>query len=235
MDLVRLHPSLHVLRMPVGHIYLWRDPDGLTLVDTGVPGSAPLIEEAVRALGHTPADVRRLVLTHFHGDHTGSAADVASWGDVVVHAHRDEAAFIRGEAEGPPPQLSDWERDLLARVRAGTRDDPVAPVRVDRELADGDVVEMGDGALALAVPGHTPGSLALYLPGPRVLFTGDTIARTPDGEVILGVFNADPAAAVDSFRRQVALEPEIVCFGHGEPLTRDAAALLTAAAARLPD
>ncbi|MEU6431185.1 MBL fold metallo-hydrolase [Microbispora sp. NPDC046973] len=233
MDLVELLPSLYFLRFPVGHVYLWRDPDGLTLIDSGVPGSAPLIEDAVRSLGHSPSDVRRLVLTHFHEDHTGSAADIAAWGEVTVYAHRDDAPFVRGEAAGPPPILSGWERELWDRVHEGMPHVPAPPVRVDRELVDGDTLDFGGGARVLAVPGHTPGSLAVHLPGPGVLFTGDTVARTPDGQVILGVFNADPPAAVASLARQAALDVEIACFGHGEPVTEGASGLIRDAAARL--
>lgn len=36
-------PRLHFISLPVGHAYLWHDPDGLTLIDTGLPGSGPLI------------------------------------------------------------------------------------------------------------------------------------------------------------------------------------------------
>jgi glyoxylase-like metal-dependent hydrolase (beta-lactamase superfamily II) len=231
MDIVELSPRLHFFRFPVGHAYLWRDDDGLTLIDSGLPGSAQAIEEAVRTLGHHPADVRRLVLTHFHEDHVGGAAEVASWGDVTVHAHLAEAPFMRGWTAGPPPDLLDWERPLLERVRAGIPVAPVTPVRVDRELDDGDVLDFGGGARVLAVPGHTPGSIALHLPAEGVLFTGDTIARVSSGEVILGVFNVDPARAAASLRRQAELDVEIVCFGHGEPLTLDASRQLKAAAA----
>jgi len=76
------------------------------------------------------------------------------------------------------------------------------------------------------LPGHTPGSAALYLPGPRILFAGDTIARTPTGEVILGVFNVDRVQAIESFRRQARLDVAIACFGHGDPLTENATAKL---------
>ena len=68
MDLVRLMPRLSFIRLPVGNAYLWHDPDGLTLIDAGLPGSAPLIAEAIRQAGYQPADLRRLVLTHFHAD-----------------------------------------------------------------------------------------------------------------------------------------------------------------------
>ena len=89
------------------------------------------------------------------------------------------------------------------------------------------------GAVAVAAPGHTPGSVAFHLPEPRVLFTGDTATRTPDGgQVIPGVFNADPAQAAESFERLAALDIEIACFGHGEPVTQGAREELRAAAAR---
>lgn len=81
MDIVELLPRLHMFRFPVGQAYLWHDPDGLTLIDTGLPGSAPLIADAIRQSGYQPADLRRLVLTHFHADHIGAAADIVGWGE----------------------------------------------------------------------------------------------------------------------------------------------------------
>lgn len=236
MDLVEVLPSrLFLLASPVGHAYLWCGPDGLTLVDTGLPGSAPRIAAAVETLGFRREDVRRVLLTHGHVDHVGSAAEVAGWGDVVVAAHRDEAPVVRGEADSPPPVLSGWERHLYDQIHATMPTDPPAPVRVDLELRHGDVIDLGGGveAVAVAVPGHTPGSVAFHLPRERVLFTGDTIARAPDGTVMLGVFNADPAEAAASMCHQAALRPEIACFGHGDPLTEDTAPRLAEAAARL--
>jgi glyoxylase-like metal-dependent hydrolase (beta-lactamase superfamily II) len=73
-------------------------------------------------------------------------------------------------------------------------------------------------------------SVAYYLPQPRILFTGDTIARSPTGTVMLGVFNVDPGAAAASCRRLAELDAETACFGHGAPLTDTAAAALHAAA-----
>ena len=52
-------------------------------VVAGLPsGSAPLIADAIRQSGYQPADLRRLVLTHFHADHIGAAADIADQGEV---------------------------------------------------------------------------------------------------------------------------------------------------------
>ena len=229
MDAIELIPRLHFLRFPAGHAYLWQDPDGLTLIDTSVTGSGPAIAAAIRGLGRQPAELRRLVLTHCHADHVGAAAEVAAWGDVMVLAHRADAPVIRGEAAGPAPELTDWERPLFERVSAQVPAVPPAPVRVDRELDDGDALGFGGDAHAVAVPGHTPGSVGVYLPGPRVLFTGDAAARRADGHVITGVFNVDPARAAASFARLAALGAEIACFGHGEPMTHGAAAGFRAA------
>jgi glyoxylase-like metal-dependent hydrolase (beta-lactamase superfamily II) len=110
VELIQLTPRLHFIQLSVGHAYLWHDPDGLTLIDTGLPGSAPLIAAAIHQAGYETADLRRLVLTHFHPDHIGAAADIAGWGDVEVLAHHADAPFIRARAAGPPPDLADAER-----------------------------------------------------------------------------------------------------------------------------
>jgi glyoxylase-like metal-dependent hydrolase (beta-lactamase superfamily II) len=191
VDVIELLPRLSFIRLPVGHAYLWRDPDGLTLIDAGLPGSAPLLADAVRQAGHKLSDLRHLVLTHFHPDHIGAAADVAGWGEVGVLAHHADAPFIRAAGAGPAPDLADWERPLYEQVTSQrlARPQPVVAPRIDRELTDGDELGFGDDAVALAVPGHTPGSIAIYLPRHGVLFTGDAVARRPDGTVIGGIFN----------------------------------------------
>lgn len=86
--------------------------------------------------------------------------------------------------------------------------------------------------MVVEVPGHTPGSIAIYLPGERVLFTGDNIASV-EGRPILGPFNVARHDAIASFRKLAQLNVEIACFGHGDPIVRNAGAALNAAAARL--
>ena len=134
---------------------------------------------------------------------------------MTVLAHRADAPVIRGERPGPPPAFTPAERELHARVAAGLP--PAPPARVDVELEEGDRLDVGGGATVLAVPGHTDGSLALHLPGPGVLFTGDLIAEWA-GELVPGPFNVDPETAAASTRRLAGLPGvHIACFGHGEP------------------
>jgi glyoxylase-like metal-dependent hydrolase (beta-lactamase superfamily II) len=226
-----LQPRLYRLRLGRYQAYLWRDDASATLVDAGPPDAGPTIAEALETIGLARTDVKRLVLTHFHHDHTGSAAEVASWGAEVA-AHAADAPIIRGEAPGPPPNFTAFERDLHARIASGLA--PAPPVRVDRELHDGDVRDFGGGAHVISTPGHTDGSIALHLPEHRVVITGD-VAAEHEGQVILGVFNLDRAKTAESFRRLAELDVDIACFGHGEPAVGDAAARVRQVAATLPE
>jgi glyoxylase-like metal-dependent hydrolase (beta-lactamase superfamily II) len=66
MDVIELIRRPHFLRLPVGHPYLWQGADGLTLIDTGMPGSGALITSATAGSASTRADLRQVTLTHFH-------------------------------------------------------------------------------------------------------------------------------------------------------------------------
>ncbi|MFB7369423.1 MBL fold metallo-hydrolase [Streptomyces sp. NPDC056222] len=226
MDFIEITPRLHMLHFSIGQAYLWRDDEELTLIDAGWAGSAPEIEAAMRGAGLGPSALRRIVLTHCHRDHVGSAQELADRFGAEIVAHRLDADVIRGEAPVPEPVLLDWEIPLYERGLTV----PAAPAtRVDREVEDGDALGFGDGAVVVHTPGHTPGSLAVHLPEHGVLFTGDTVA-TVQG-VTFGVFHVDRERAMDSMRRLAELKPSVLCCGHGDPVTTDTARRLAEAAA----
>jgi glyoxylase-like metal-dependent hydrolase (beta-lactamase superfamily II) len=223
MSVREIVPGLHLLALGISNAYLWQDEDGVTLIDTGPAGSGPAITSALSDLGLRREDVRRVVLTHFHDDHAGSAAEVRRWAGAEVVAGAGDAPFVRGARPGPGAVLTPAEEDLFARVSAGLPPAPACPV--DRATLDGDDVLPGGGMVVVAVPGHTPGSVAVHLPAHGVLVTGDTVAES-QGTVLLGPFNVDRETAWRSLQRLAALEPDVACFGHGEPVVGGAAAAL---------
>ncbi|MGW1895619.1 MBL fold metallo-hydrolase [Streptomyces sp. NPDC002004] len=235
MDVIEVLPRLHLLRFAVGQAYLWSDGDELTLIDAGAAGAGASIADAISTLGHGPRDVRRIVVTHFHEDHTGGAGEFAALSGATVLAHGLDAPFVRGDAPGPAPVFEEWElpiRDEVMQRMPPRPEKPVLPTEV-LDLDDGDVLDFGGGARIVHAPGHTEGSVAVHLPAHGVLFTGDAIAASPvDAQVMLGVFNLDRRRAVESFAKLAALETEVACFGHGDPVTEHADEVLRTVSGR---
>jgi metallo-beta-lactamase class B len=137
---------------------------GAVLIDTGPAQNAPLLRASVEKLGLKLSDIKILLSSHAHFDHVGGhAALVKASGARVMAMREDAAALAAGE-----------DRSALGA-------DGWAPVKVDRELADGDGVELGELSLtAHWTPGHTQGcttwtTRAMLDGEPReVVFVGGT-------------------------------------------------------------
>ena len=227
--------AVHTIEsLGVGRAYIYQEQDKLTLIDTGLADSTEKILAVVGKIGRKPEDIRLIFITHHHNDHTGSLAELVERTGAQVFAHKIEAPVVRGEQEPPQPTLTGL-RSLLRRSMGGAAK-PGASARVDRELEEGDEVDVGGGAKVLHVPGHTMGSMALFIPKHRILFAGDAAVSTltlgpPSGP--FGIFNEDREQAVLSFKKLAALEFDRAFFGHGKPLDGEAATLFRRAAEQL--
>ena len=213
---VELVPGVHGIRSRgVGRAYLVVEGDRVTLIDTGTRGNAGTILAAVASLGRRPTDIRRVVLTHWHPDHTGGLAALLDRTGAETMAHGLDAPLVRGAA-APPQSLG--ER-LLAPL-LGLFVPPALPARVDRELADGDEIGCLGGMRVVHTPGHTAGSISLFSRSRRLLFTGDAamnlwgVRRHPAVQ--------DATEAKRSLKRLASLDVDVALFGHGEPIARNA-------------
>lgn len=200
------------------NVYLLVDDDGLTLVDTGLPGRADLILEQIEELGYSPSDVKRIIITHYHADHTGSLAALkATQAEVIAHAA--DAPYIDGTLPQPGPARPQWLSDLLARF---SRLWATEPVVVDKLVNDGDELPILGGIKILHTPGHTPGSICLYLQNQKLLIAGDLIAHRFGLKLPARSFTADIDQEIQSIKRIAGLDFDIICFGHGSPIMSNA-------------
>ena len=163
----------------------------VAIVDTGLPGGDTLVWPVLEALGRQPTDVVAIINTHFHGDHTGSngALRSRSGARIMIHA-LDAPRLGSGELEGPT---------------AGP---------ADVELADGARIDLGDRELQIVhLPGHTPGSIGIYMPDVQALFTGDSLQARGTAVQYIASY-ADPDAYTASVRRALDMPIEHLVPGH---------------------
>jgi glyoxylase-like metal-dependent hydrolase (beta-lactamase superfamily II) len=144
------------------------DDGQVTLVDAGTKGAPRRIVEGLEHLGSSPSEVTRIIATHAHPDHVGGLNGLRGRTGAVVAVHERDAAYVR-EGKGPVLDKTTLAGRLIRRNRGAT------PTRVDEELTDGQVLDVGGGLRVLHTPGHTPGHMALLHEPSGVLITGDSI------------------------------------------------------------
>ncbi len=211
-------PGLYTFAgLRVGRVYLVEDKDGFTLVDASIPPMGNKIIKQLAKAGHQPSAVKRILITHAHPDHVGGLPALQEKTGAEVMASALEAEVIEGKTAVPR---------RATNPRPPHTQYPGTPV--NRILADGDVINEAMGGLQVIVtPGHAPGHIAYWQPEKKVLFCGDTIFRIPRNmRLPFAMLTVDMAENIRSIGRLAHLNPDLICFGHGQPLARNAAATL---------
>ena len=206
-------------RMWFVNMYFVQEEDGLTVIDSGMSGSADGIVAAAQELGRP---VRRITLTHAHVDHAGSLDALRELlPDAELVLPERTAVFLSGDTS------------LLL-------DEPQVPLeggfvtaesRPDRTIAPG---EMLGSLRVIAAPGHSPDQVAFFDERDATLIAGDAF-QTLGGFAVSGVkrwrFPMPAMAtwhlptAVQTARSLAALEPARLAVGHGTVLNNPARAI----------
>ena len=177
------------------HVYLIKGTDGLVLIDAGGGTDGELIFENIRREGLDPENIKALLLTHIHFDHSCGAAEIrektgckvylsAKTKYLLEEATEEEVGLDLAKKQGVYPEWFQYRNCV-----------------VDEAVNDGDLIETaGLGIKAIGVEGHSPDSLCylVEIDGKRNLFAGDVLFYGG----IIGLINA-PGSTMDGYRRDL--------------------------------
>lgn len=176
-----IHALRHPFRVPVApaltldrfvYSYIIAG-ETLTLIDTGVAGCETRIFDYIRSIGRDPREISLIILTHSHPDHIGAARAIWENTGCTIAAHAAERAWIE-----------DVERQNRERPVPGFDTLVGGPVQPEFELESGCTIDIDGTAgyeiLVLHTPGHSAGSISLFLQGEGALFAGDAVPVTGD-------------------------------------------------------
>lgn len=196
-------------RLGCVNCFLVQDDDGLTLVDTNLPGSTQLVLDAAQ---NARGPIRRILLTHGHIDHIGSLD--------ALHAALPEAEVLIGTraVRTLKKDLSLDPGEPEEKVKGGF---PGAKTQPTRLLSEGDKV---CHLRVIATPGHTPGHLSFLDERDGTLVAGDAVIGFGGVRVVgdspwyfplsdMATWHA--AMALESARKIATLELEGIAMGHG--------------------
>lgn len=208
---MEIAPGVHAIHLTSVRVHAILEDD-ITLVDAGLPGSRRGIERYLARVGRSIGEVRRVVCTHGHPDHAGGASELARRGiELVMHPADADGVRVR-------------VRDAVRRPSRGRIFAAITPIPpAVTPVADGDILPALGGLRVVHTPGHTPGSICLYSPRDRILFTGDVLQRRR-GRISFasGLYSDDHAQARRSVQRLAELDVRIIVFAHFPTLHENA-------------
>lgn len=212
---------VQITRLGLINCFLVLEPDGWVLVDTGLKGSGKAIREAAHGV-----PIRQILVTHAHGDHTGSVDELAMHDRIPLAISAREARLLAGDGSFSPGE----EPTHLT----------VGYIQIDSRpqltFHTGDRV---GPFVAIETPGHTPGHAAFWDDRDGTLFAGDALINLGKLHVSGVRYWRSPFSRIATWNRRLALEsarkimamkPQRILFGHGQPINSPARLLESAIA-----
>ena len=159
----------------------------ICLIDAGVMGTAPLLLDYLKQIGRSPSEISLVLLTHAHPDHIGGCLAIKKTSSASFCAHPADK-----------PWIEDVGRQYRERPILNFFEFVAGPVRVTRELKEGDTVswQKGKTIRVLETPGHSLGSISFFFEEEGALFSGDAIPAA--GALPIYV---NPQTSIESIRK----------------------------------
>ena len=193
------------------NVFCIGDQQGYILVDTGIfMKTKYLIDDLVKN-GFNLRQLKLIILTHCHCDHIGGVKELLEKSDANVAAHKKDIPYILQKSiiDGPYKGMMIEEQKAMKQLNC------VVP-RVDIELEDNSKIDV---FTIINVPGHTPGSIALYQSERRWMFFGDVIRESKKDGLNIGKpekFNLDTKQVKKDAKKLLSYDIEYALLSHGK-------------------
>ncbi|MBI4304656.1 MAG: MBL fold metallo-hydrolase [Chloroflexi bacterium] len=216
-------PNVHQISFRNVNITIIAEKE-LTIIDTGYRGYSSLIADFIRSLGRSLAETSLIIISHNYLDHSGGLAELRKLTRAKVAVHKADITVGGAQPPGKRGSLAVAFRSALY----------VKSIEVDIQLEGGEVLAPLGGLEVIHTPGHTPGSISLYSRKYKLLFVADALRRLERSVGLPSrLASSDWKQALESIKRLALLDFDILCFGHGPPLSRGAHARLLRLAEKL--
>lgn len=220
---VKMNPAnfiIHRIEGYISSIFLLEYEHGFLLLDSGSASDVKRIEEfCYKKLGRSPEDIKLIVVSHMHPDHSGGAAYLRKKYKIPVAAHSEVdlwysglGGFVQHKLDCSMAHFVAWrskiklERILFHRI-----------IKPDYLLNDLEELPFFNDWKVLHVPGHTLHDIALFNPLEKLLYTADCILNIR-GKLLLPLPILFPAKMQTSYDKLASLNVSTILLAHGKSL-----------------
>lgn len=231
---MKLDNSLYRVGNDIVASYLVITESGVTIIDAGLRGHWKDLLAELATLGLSLDDVRGVILTHGDSDHVGFAERLRRDYGVPVFIHAEDAERAKGgekpKAAKQQMRISPMFGFLAYTLRkGGLRTEWLTEVV---ELHGGETLDLPGSPQIIALPGHSPGSIAVFVPEVDAVFVGDGLTTR---HVLTGTtgpqpapFTDEPDQAITSLQAIAATGAKWVLPGHGTPWNQGVVSAISA-------
>lgn len=221
--IMKLAQGLHRIGNDIVAAYLVDTADGITVIDAGLPGHWHDLVRELRSMDRSLDDIKGLILTHGDSDHVGFAERLRRDHGVPVYIHASDAERAKG---GFKPSIGRQAMRIgptLGFAVYGLRKNGARTRWLSEvvEIHEGDTLDLPGRPQILGMPGHSAGSIAVFVPEVDAVFVGDGLTTR---HVLTGrtgpqpaPFTDDPDQAIRSLDALIATGATWVLPGHGSP------------------
>ena len=163
------------------------DQDNLTLIDPSFLSQLPILENYLLDIGYDIKNVKRIILTHVHVDHSQAANEIKKRSGAKIYSHWIESRYLIHDPPYLGPPTTQETVDKLGKLGVSMRalikeygSFEVEPISVDEQVSDGDMI----GSLKVI---HTPGHISIYYEKDKLLLGADSIYKHVFGAEVLNL------------------------------------------------